>query len=651
MLSLNQEDGILFIVILQNLNSEENHYFTPQQQPDSKPQVALWILVLAFCILIARLFFLQIVQGPTYKEQVQENTTYILTQNAPRGIIYDREHRVLASNKQSASLVILPSVVLLRDVKSISHTLSLILGKNESEIEAKLKKLNKKDSRPFTLVTNLTLEQVAAIYENRFVLPGITVQQQSARFYPNGTILAHVLGYTGQISEKELEKNSERRLNDIVGKYGVEKLLDKDLRGENAYKRIRVNRYGQPIERVDLDDVAASRGRSGNDVTLTIDLDLQKLAEEKMKDLRGAIVITDLKTGEILALVSKPSFDPNVFTSKVSGDIWKQMNAQQTFLNRALSAYPPGSIWKPLVLLAALESKAVKPTEKFAVSGAYYLGRFRFGDWTSKTGIMNLQQALAWSRDTAFYQMAVRMTDKDITNWGKKLGAGQPTGIELPGESLGILPDEKWKSKNLKSGWYPGYTLNYSIGQGFLLLTPAQAVRLTAGIATGNKVPRIFLVKQVGNQLPKAPIFDTYQPTPEFLNVVRQGMLQCVDSGTCQATKIPGIQIAGKTGSAEVSFSKKTHGWFVSFAPYDNPEVAITIFTEAAGHGGSVAAPLAKGLYELYFSKYHGWKPPQASKSPLLAATPNPTANSTAAGETTPANAQAVNANPERNLD
>lgn len=591
----------------------EEIYFWPNSHPDKSnndsSNISFWILIFAFLALVGRLFYLQILQSGSYKEQVQQNTTYVLTLAAPRGIIYDREHRVLASNKQSASIIILPSVVHKHNLKKISEVLALILDKKSAEILQKLENLNEKDSRPFTLQTNLTLEQVAAIYENRFILPGITVQQQSARHYNYGSLLAHVLGYTGKISAEELKNNSDRKLNDVVGKYGLEKLLDKELRGKDAYKRIQTNRHGQPIENVNLDEVSSAQPKSGKDITLTIDLDLQKLAEEKMKDLRGAIVIVDVRTGEVLALVSKPSFDPNLFTSKVSSTLWKEMNSKQAFLNRALSAYPPGSIWKPLVLLAALETQAVKPKEKFKVSGAYYLGNFRFGDWTNSSGIFNLQKSLAWSRDTAFYQMAVRMSDKDITNWGKHLGAGQKTGIELKDESIGCLPDEKWKAKNLKQVWYPGYTLNYSIGQGFLLLTPAQAARLTAGIAMGNHTPKLHIIKQIGNQLPPKPSFHSFQANSENLQVVHEGMFECVESGTCQATKIPGLQIAGKTGSAEVAFSKKTHGWFVAYTPYKNPEIALVIFTEAAGHGGSVAAPLAKDIIALYYSKYHNWKP------------------------------------------
>ena len=562
-----------------------------------------------FISIFARLFFLQVKQGPAYLEQARENTTHTITQTSPRGIIYDREHRVLASNKQSASAMVLPSVVLGHDVDRIVHLLSNIVKKSESEIRKDLDKLKKDDSRPFPIANNLTLEQVATIYENQYELPGVMVQQQSARYYANGESSAHVLGYTGKISPSELENNPDREMNDIVGKYGIEKLFDSTLRGASSHKRIKINRQGQPTEPISFDDDLLDKNRAGKDIVLTIDLDLQQVAEQKMKGMKGAVVMIDVNTGEILTLVSQPSFDPNLFAAGINPTAWKVLNAKNVLMNRAISAYPPGSIWKPLVLLAALESGAVKPGERFSVSGAYFMDGFRFGDWTSKIAVMGLTTCLAWSRDTAFYQMGRRMNDRDITEWGKRLGAGRATGIEFKGESNGSLPDEIWKAKaklrNSRFAWYKGNTLHYSIGQGPLLVTPAQAVRIAAGIATGNRTPKIHLVKQIGDKLPGKPSFDTFRTSPELIKIVHDGMSECIESGTCQASKLKGVKVAGKTGSAEAPPNPRTHGWFIAYAPADKPEVAIVAFGEAAGHGGAVAAPIAKEVLQKYFEKYH----------------------------------------------
>lgn len=600
-----------------NVENQKSYWFpSSDKSNDQRPLVGLIVLILCFSVIAVRLFYLQVINGIQYRQQAHENTSYVLTQIAPRGIIYDRNGKVLASNKQSPSVVVLPSVLLKHNVNEIAATLGIILQKPEKEVLNKLKELKENDSRPITLYKNLTLDQVSAIHENQLLLPGVTVQQQFARYYLNGDLLSHVLGYTGEVGPNDLKKDPDKRLHDIIGKYGVEKIFDNELRGTNAYQSIRVNRYGQPIERVNLNSIEQRGPKSGKDMTLTVDLDLQKAAEEALGEIRGAVVAANVKTGEVLVMASKPSFDPNVFTAAISGNLWQQMNSKQAFLNRAISAYPPGSIWKPTVLLAALEAGAVKPGETIAVSGAYYMGSTRFGDWTSSSGVFTLEKCLAWSRDTAFYKMAVRMTDKDITKWAKILGAGSKTGIEFPDESAGLVPDENWKAKHLKSGWFPGYTLHYSIGQGYLLLTPVQALRMTMGIANGDRVPQLTIIKQLGNSLPTKKKEATFSPTPEYLKIVRNGMLECVDSGTGGASKIPGVNIAGKTGSAEAPPNHRTHGWFVSYAPFENPEIAIVVFGEAAGHGGSIAAPIAKKVYTAYFTKYHGLKngvvPPKA---------------------------------------
>ncbi|HEY9886670.1 MAG TPA: penicillin-binding protein 2, partial [Vampirovibrionales bacterium] len=569
---------------------------------DFRPAITLLVLVFGFGAILIKLFVLQIIEGPSIAEKAQENTTFILHQNAPRGIIYDREKRVIVSNKQSPSVIIIPSVVLGKDVSNIAKSLAIIINKPTSYVLEKLKKLDENDSRPHEAkwLQNLKLEQLAAIYEHQYDLPGVLVQQHSARHYVYGDLLAHVLGYTGKISEEELNSRSHRDLHDIVGKYGIEKVFDSVLRGKSAKKRIRINRFGQPTERVSFYDSAKTQ--TGTDITLTIDLDMQRAAEKAMDDkgFSGAIVMIKAKTGEVLALVSRPSFSPKTFTGNVDEKEWQRIQSQKVFLNRAISAYPPGSIWKPYVLLAALETNAVKPTEKFKVGPAHYIGRTRFGDWTDKRGIFTLQKSLAWSRDTAFYQMGERMSDSDITKYGMLYGAGKLTGLELQDEQKGIVPNAEWKQKVLNNHWYPGNTLHYSIGQGYLLLTPAQAARMVAGIANKTELPSLNLIRQIGNQLPAEPKNVKLPVSQDKLKIVLEGMEECVDSGTCQIVKMPGIKLAGKTGSAESASYKKTHGWFIAYGPTENPEIAIAAFAEGAGHGGSVAAPMALEVMKAY---------------------------------------------------
>ncbi|MDX1918123.1 MAG: penicillin-binding protein 2 [Candidatus Caenarcaniphilales bacterium] len=567
--------------------------------------ISLIMLLLAFISLLARLFYLQIIKGGDFEQEARISTTYMLIESAPRGIIYDREHRVLASNKQSASILILPEITLKHDLTQIAIILARILNKPSSELLAELKKLDHKSGKPITWKNNLTLEQVAAIYENQHKLPGITIQQQATRHYVHGEILAHVIGYTGKISSAELENYPERNLNDWIGKYGLEKRFDDELRGTDSLKRIRVNKLGQPLEPVDLDKVNTSESSPGEDLILTIDLDLQKVAYESMKDLKGATVVIEVETGDVLALVSKPSFNPNLFTTEVSQKQWAELNKSKAFLNRAISAYPPGSIWKPIVLLAALEDKVVKPGDRLAVSGAYFMGRTRFGDWTGRSAVMSLEEALAWSRDTAFYQMGAMMTEPEISAWGKKFGASKATGIELPNENHGSVPDEAWR-KSHGVTWYPGNTLHYSIGQGPLLVTPVQAVRFAAAFANDGRIPKLHLLKKLGDRPMPEPEFEALKATQSSFRVVKAGMEQCIESGTGQAAKLDYFLAAGKTGSAEAPPNPRTHGWFIAYAPVQKPEIAVAVFAEAGGHGGSVAAPVARSIFEAYFAKTYG---------------------------------------------
>jgi penicillin-binding protein 2 len=275
--------------------------------------------------------------------------------------------------------------------------------------------------------------------------------------------------------------------------------------------------------------------------------------------------------------------------------------SQKVFLNRALLGYVPGSIWKPVTLITALDAMAVKPNERFHVNEAFYLGMTRFGDWTSKEGTLSLEECLAWSRDTAFYQIGRRLTPEQIKKWGVKLGAGRKTGIELLGEEKGIVPDEKWKKEKLHEPWYPGNTLHYAIGQSFLLVTPTQAARMYSGIATGAKLPRLQLIKKIYDHEKSLQGPETFQIDQNLLQVVKKGLEMCIESGTGQAAKLEGIKVAGKTGSAEVHSIGKTHGWFAAYAPADKPEVVVIAITEKAGHGGTVAAPIVKKILEEYF--------------------------------------------------
>jgi len=593
-----------------------------EQKDFPKLAANLFLLVAFFLVLALRLFDLQVIKKHLYSKKAQQSTTYILTQKAPRGIIYDREKRVLASSKQSATMIILPSILLNlpgKKVEEVTKILSCILKLPKNKIKKKLQELDKEDSRPHIFRKNLSLRQVASIYENHYSLPGVRIKKQVARYYVNGSLLSHVLGYTGKISPVELKSMPGYGLHDTVGKYGIEKTLDQELRGKNSYYRLQVDRYGQPVRKVNFEQIDERKPTPGKSLTLTIDSDLQKLAELEIKDHKGALAMIDSRTGEILVLASSPAFNPNLLVTNLTNQLWDKLNKEEVFVNRAISAYPPGSIWKPLVILSALESNSISRDQKFKASGSFYFGRTSFRDWTNKKIIADLKYTIAWSRNTVLYQIARKLKDKDrtITKFGEKFGIGKKTGIRLLNENAGEIPNQAWKlkmkNKYKNFGWYPGNVLHYSIGQGYLLVTPLQAVRMVAAIGNGGRLPKIFLIKEIQGESVQKIDFKKIKLAQENLNLIKKGMNMCVESGTCQASKLLDskgklkIKVAGKTGSAENSRYNKTHAWYVAYAPSDlnqESKVAISVFLEGAGHGGSKAAPIAQKLLKAYFRKY-----------------------------------------------
>ena len=557
-------------------------------------------------ILVIRLFYLQIFNYKNLTQRAQYSTSSILVHTAPRGIIYDRNGKILATNKQSISAIVYPDK--LKSEKQLLETylkLTKILSINPVNLKETFLKLPKTSALPIRIKSNISTEEAIKITENRYSLPGISIQEEPVRFYPNEELASHIIGYISEINESELSKHPERKLGDTIGKYGLESLFDDLLRGKDGKTIVEVDRFGKPIDTDYKHAVIHVNPVPGKNIKLTIDSDLQKITEEALKSLNtnSAAVVTNPHTGEILALASYPTFNPNLFTAPFTESTWRNLLSKKPFINRAIVGYVPGSIWKPITAIAALDSMVIKPNEKFKVSAAIYLGKTRFGDWTDKEGILSLEDCLAWSRDTAFYQIAKKLTPKQIKQWGVKLGAGKKTGIELGGEESGIVPDEDWKKKNLNEHWYPGNTLHYSIGQSFLLVTPLQAARIYSAIATGSKIPRLYIVDQIDKNKKRPTMFETFSLDPSLLKVVQKGLEKCVEEGTGQASKLEKIKVAGKTGSAEVPGTGKTHGWFAAYAPAEKPEIVVIVISEKAGHGGTIAAPVAKKIFEGYFNR------------------------------------------------
>jgi penicillin-binding protein 2 len=572
---------------------------------DLRPKVFILalVIVLSMLALFARLVWLQIIEGSYYKAQAVENSTRVTFLRAPRGNIYDCHGNLLATNKQSLSLIAVPAQ--LDDVSYLAAKLSGILSSPQPKIYAALLKAKASGSvLPVVIERDLDMEVVSRFYEKKLFLPGIDILPDISRSYPGGELAAHVLGYCGEITESQLARRPSRKMGDIVGQDGIERLYDDQLRGIDGEQRVRVNAMGQALSPETSKPQITRKPTAGKSIVISLDLDLQKAAYDALGARSGAIVAIDAQNGEVLAMVSRPSFDPNVFTRKITPDVWKKLNApNHPLFNRALSGFPPGSIWKAITLLAALEAKAVKPDTKLHVSGGVSLGGFFFGDWTGTTGLYDLVKCLAWSRDSAFYQMALKMTPEQIKICALKFGAGRPTGVELRHESKGLVPDSQWKLRVYKEKWYPGNTLHMSIGQTYVQVTPTQAARIYAGLGMKGRVPNLHFAKKIGDRLIPPPAPEIVKTNPVYLKVVLDGLKAVVASGTGGATRLGNVEVSGKTGSAEAPpIGSKTHAWFACYAPSDKPQIAISCFVEHGGHGGSTAAPLARAVLEKYFT-------------------------------------------------
>jgi penicillin-binding protein 2 len=571
-----------------------------------KSAILSYLVLGVFLLLSFRLLQLQVFEHDKYKTLAKINSTRVSILRAPRGIIYDRNNQILATSKQSLSLVVYPTILRYPEEKqSVAKTLSQIIEISYEDLIEIFDKMEPTTPLPLTLDNDIKIEDAIKVFENSESLKGISVEKQATRYYPFCEVGSHFIGYVGQIDSEELKKRKSRglRLGDIVGKTGLEKIYDEELRGSNGEERVPVDRHGRVLNLGASPKKIIKKALKGNDLFLTIDADLQKAANDALGEVAGAVVVLNPKTGEIYALVSKPGFDPNLFTKPVPSEIYSELSSKKSFLNRSISSFPPGSIWKPITSLAALHHKITNPTEQLRVSGFITMGGFRFGDWTNQVGNMDIREAISWSRDTYFYQIAKRMDPQWIADMGRDFGAGEITGIEIGGEDKGIVPDPDWKRKNLKEPWYPGNTLHYSIGQSYLLVSPLQAARMVSGIATRGKIPQLHLVKNPDKENPSKVI----KLDDEAWDTVQEGMRRCVASGTGQATKFSNLNIAGKTGSAEVKgYKRSTHAWFISYAPAginEEPEIAMAIFGEGAGHGGSICAPVARKIYEVYLLK------------------------------------------------
>ena len=566
-----------------------------------------------FGVLAARLYQLQIVNGERYLTEAEENRINLRLLAPPRGRIFDRFGVALANSRRNYRVMIVPEQTR-RGVAAALDALGEVIALDEHTRARVLKEaVGNKPFMPIVVAENLSWDEFARVNLDLPYLPGVQPDVGETRGYPYTEELSHVLGYVAAVSPDDKAKNeAEDPLLDLpgfrLGKRGVEKTFDAQIRGEAGASRVEVNAYGRVIR-----ELERQPGRAGQDVYLTIDQELQSFLYGRLKDESAGAAVMDVETGDLLALVSTPGFDPNAFNVGVTPDQWRALlqDDHKPLINKPLAGfYPPGSTFKTVTALAALEAGVITPDTVFNCSGQFTLGSHAFHCWKKGGhGTINLRQGLKVSCDCFFYQVALKLGIDALQDSARRLGLGAPTGIEIPGERAGFIPDRDWKQKTFKEPWQLGETLVAGIGQGYILTTPLQLCVLAARIAGGKQVvPR--LVHSLGAQKEARPPVEDLSFSPDALDAVRQAMIAVANEpgGTAYAWRItdPAFAMAGKTGTAQVRvisaeeratgirsneslpWKLRDHGIFIAFAPTDKPRYACAVLIE---HGGINAHP------------------------------------------------------------
>jgi penicillin-binding protein 2 len=587
-------------------------------------------IIAAFCVitlltsgLIVRLIYLQIAGHEHYSLLAKDNSVKIVPLVPTRGMIYDRHGKVLAENTPSYSLELIPEQI--RNMDETLSSLQTLLDIPIDKIEL-FQKLRKRQKRFVStpLLLSMNNEELAKFAVVRPYFPGVDIHTRLVRHYPYSNLAAHVIGYVSRINEAELKDLpiSEYRGSTHIGKLGIESSYENDLHGKTGYAEIETN-----VQARLLNTINEVNPDPGADLYLTLDIDLQKTAYDALTGYNGAVVAMDIKTGGVLALVSRPGFDPNPFVVGIANDAYQALQASesQPLYNRALRGlYPPGSTIKPFIALAGLEFEAINSEQRLFCPGYYQLPGVdhQYRDWKKGGhGSVDLNQAITESCDVYFYRLASMLGIDHMHSFLQQFGFGEKTGIDLIGEKTGLLPSREWKLAQKKQSWYPGETLITGIGQGYLQVTPLQLARATATLANQGHVVTPFLVDKIVRAHETSPGPETHQETitikQENVNTVIDGMINVIHSARGTAKGINthiNYQIAGKTGTAQVlgikqnakynensiDFKFRDHALFISFAPANDPKIAIAVIVENGGHGGSVAAPIAAQVIKQY---------------------------------------------------
>ena len=588
-----------------------------------KIKIVIALLLAAISILLIRLGYLQIIRGAEFKQKSENNSVRFRKIKPLRGLIMDRNGVVIVDNRPSFDVLYIPSKVKgnelsVEKLKDIYKSKSLDFSFDQDIPETA------NPYSPIKLEKNVNMEKVALVETNALNLPGIYIDVSPVRLYLDGEMLAPIIGYTGEISKEDLERNNdEYAYGDVLGKYGLEKFFDSYVRGRRGAELVEVNVYGKEIKNLGRIDPV-----SGYNIVLTIDADLQKAAWQAFEGKPGAAVVMDTRDGSVLAMVSSPSFDPNLFNNGISYDQWDKLqnNPFAPLSNKAISGqYPPGSTYKLIVAAAALEEGIITSDTKVLCNGSFTLGSRTYRCWKKGGhGWVDLHKAIVESCDVYFYTVGKMLGVDKIAQYAKRFGLGEVSGIDLPNEKNGLVPTKDWKFKRKKVAWQPGETISTSIGQGFNLTTPLQLANAFSAFANGGTLWRPHLVKYIESTDGK--IYREFLPekkgelqlspkTVEILNSALWGVVN-EPGGTGHAARMLNVDVCGKTGTSQVlglpedekarrmkiiGAFYKDHALFACYAPLKNPEIAVAVILENAGSGGAVAAPVARKILTAYF--------------------------------------------------
>lgn len=577
---------------------------------DGRLKVLGALIVLVIAVLIARIGYLQIYDGEYYAGLADGNRIRLIPSMAPRGTFYDRNGQMLVTNRPGFTVSLLPLTAPISD--DVIARLSALLNVPIEEIQKKIKAHSGFD--PIRIKNDVGPEILTIIEEQKTAYPGVIIEVQSIRDYPYKEQGAHIFGYVSEISDEELEKRKDEgyKTGDIIGKAGLEKLYDPELRGTNGGEQVEVDVTGKPVQ-----ILGRKNPVPGCDLVLTIDQKIQAAAEKavdeqlvKIGAKAAAAVVMNPQTGEVLALVSRPAYDPNLFAHGISSKDWKVINDNPNFPmdNKAVvGEYPPGSTFKIVTGTAALSEGKVTPEEKIFDSGHHWIIPKGNADGEA-LGWINFVEAMAHSDNVYFYEMGNRLGIDTLERYARMFGLGEKTGINLPYESEGLVANRRYKEKVFGDDWYLSETFDAAIGQGFNLVTPLQAAMVMGEIAADGKRYKPYLVQRI--VAPSGSVVKQFEPVllskldvqPDIIRLVQQGLRDVTKFGTAASIFGPEfpVDIAGKTGTAENS-QGKDHGWFVAYGPFVNPNIVVAVVVEQGGYGAQSAVPIGKKIIEAAF--------------------------------------------------